>query len=198
MRLELLVFSSLLLVTSACGGDDGPSGPGSQSYTPSPTSQGDGKTRPEGATTYTCNSAEDCGYWYCECADGFVVNSALCVNQYCMDAASACPSACTYFQHGDWTGAAGGGPGTTPPPDNTCGGIGSSDPVCNACGNENCCSEAEACGGSAACLDYWDCAVPCGGDPSCRAQCDELYPAGIYRYEALESCLVGSCSSECS
>lgn len=188
---------STLLVLGACGGDDGPSGPGGQSYTPPPSNQGDGQTRPPGATSFTCGAADDCAYWYCECADGFVVNSAQCVNGYCMDAASACPEACSYFQHGEWTGAAGGGPGSQPPTD-SCGGLGSSDPVCDACGKESCCSESAACGDSPACLDYWDCAVACGGDAGCRAGCDAVYPDGISTYEALESCLVGACRAECS
>ncbi len=64
-------------VLAACGGDDGDGGvgPGSQSYDPPTEQQGSGK--PSDATDVTCSQADDCGYWYCGCEDGFVVNSAL-------------------------------------------------------------------------------------------------------------------------
>ena len=51
---------------------------------------------------------------------------------------------------------------------------------------------------SVACLDYWDCAVDCAGDPFCRDDCDFFYPDGKFEYEALESCLFGSCFDECA
>jgi hypothetical protein len=116
------MYKTLVLsfaVLAACGGgDDDSVGPGSQSFDPPSEQQGSGK--PSDATTVTCTQAEDCGYWYCRCEDGAIVNSALCVNGYCMGAQTACPRACDYFNHGPWTGEAGGGPGGMTP--STCGG----------------------------------------------------------------------------
>lgn len=182
-------------VLAACGGDDGDGGigPGSQSYDPPSEQQGSGK--PSDATDVTCSQAEDCDYWYCGCEDGFVVNSALCVNGYCMGAATACPRACEYFGHGDWTGAAGGGPGNTTPP--TCGGLGSDNIACDTCMHEQCCDEASACGEAQSCLSYWDCTLACDGDPACDADCQDLYPGGIAPYEGLRDCLLDSCYSQC-
>jgi len=184
----------LILSCAACGGgDDAPSSPGNQDFTPPPETHGTGQ--PDGATSVTCSTGADCDYWFCRCADGAVVNSALCVNSYCMDAANACPPACEYFDHGAWTGAAGGGPGTSMPP--ACGDLGSSDPDCDACFHDACCDEGAACSDRADCLSYWDCAVACGSDPGCRDECDLQYPQGAGPYAALESCLLDSCSSQC-
>ena len=188
-QISCLVF----VVLVACGGDgDSPTGPGDQSYNPPAETMGSGT--PTGATSYTCEQAEDCGYWYCRCEDGAVVNSALCVNGYCMNAETACPRACEYFDHGKWTGEAGGGPGTTT---SSCGGLGSANAACETCMESKCCSEATACGTSLSCLDYWDCVVPCNGDPACRDQCDAQYPAGAAPYEALRDCLLDNCHSQC-
>lgn len=184
----------LFLVTvAACGGDP-PVHPGGQSYVPPTMQQGSGG-KPSGATSVTCSNAADCDYWFCECSDGAVVNSALCVNDYCMDAASACPQACDYFQHGAWTGTAGGGPGSIP---HSCGSLGSHDETCDACFRTSCCDEGTACGQTTSCLDYWDCAVACNGDPQCREDCDAQYPDGRAPYQALEGCLADNCSTQCA
>ncbi len=181
------------VVLAACGGDDDSVGPGSQSYDPPAEQQGSGV--PSDATSVTCSQADDCGYWYCRCEDGAVVNSALCVNGYCMGAASACPRACEYFEHGAWTGEAGGGPsGTTT---NTCGGLGSDKVACDTCMRDQCCDEASACGTTQSCLRYWDCTLACDGDPSCKAECEATYPSGIAPYEGLRDCLLDNCYSQC-
>ena len=181
----------MCVVLAACGGDGDSIGPGMQDYEPPAEQMGTGK--PADATSVTCSRADDCGYWYCRCEDGAVVNSALCQNGYCMGAATACPRACEYFNHGMWTGEAGGGP-TTPP---VCGGLGSHIAACDSCMKENCCSEATACGTSATCLDYWDCRVACNGDPTCITNCNNQYPSGKAPYENLSNCLLDSCYSQC-
>ena len=189
------ISSWLVIVLAACGGDGDSSdpGPGSQSYTPPPEMSGSGT--PGGATSYACSKAEDCGYWFCRCEDGAVVNSALCVNSFCMNAASACPRACEYFNHGAWTGEAGGGPGGTTT--QTCGGLGSDLVACDSCMRDECCSEATACGNSQSCLKYWDCVLLCDGDPGCKASCEDLYPGGAGPYEGLRDCLLDNCYSQC-
>lgn len=70
-------------------------------------------SKPAGATNVSCQVADDCGYWFCDCKDssGRVtpVNSRNCKNGWCMDAATSCPSACSAFGK-TWTGTADGGP----------------------------------------------------------------------------------------
>lgn len=189
------------VVWAACGGSDGPSGPGDQTYMP-PAGGSGSAVDPGDATSVTCHGLNDCDYWFCECADGAVVNSALCQNGYCMGAKSACPDACHYFNHGDWTGHAGGGPdqgghgsGSNM---NTCGTLGSSNSTCNACVHDSCCSQDAACSASGSCVDYWNCAITCQGDSACLDVCDEDYPAGRSGYQALEGCIYDSCSSDCN
>jgi hypothetical protein len=191
------MHKSLILVcvvAAACGGDDdGSVGPGSQSFDPPAEQQGSGK--PSDATSFTCAKAEDCGYWYCRCEDGAVVNSALCVNGFCMGAQSACSRACEYFGHGQWTGEAGGGPGGTTT--TTCGGLGSDLVACDTCMKSQCCAEASACGGTSSCLNYWDCSLACDGDPSCKTQCENTYPSGVVPFENLRDCLLDNCYMQC-
>ncbi len=95
------------------GATNGAEKPNGGTLDPPPVDDGTGK--PSNATNFTCHVAEDCGYWYCECSDGFVVNSELCMNGYCLNASGACSNACKtpLWDHGKWTGIAGGGPGST-------------------------------------------------------------------------------------
>ena len=99
--------------TTTRGTGSGADKPNGGTLNPPPVDDGTGK--PSNATSFTCNVAEDCGNWFCECSDGFVVNSAFCMNGYCLDASGACADACTtsLWDHGTWTGFAGGGPGGT-------------------------------------------------------------------------------------
>ena len=206
--ISLLAPSLLAILLVACsGGDDTTTGgssvpPGDEDFTPPPTDNGGG--RPSGATNVTCQSGSDCAYWFCRCDDGSVVNSADCSNGFCMDAPSACPGACEYFNHGGWTGEAGGGPVPPQPdpgpgPSAQCGNQGSTDSVCWSCVESQCCSESAACYDNAECLGYWDCVADCGiGAPGCESQCGSIYPGGENDYYQLESCLVSDCSLECA
>jgi hypothetical protein len=187
-------FVFVLFVTAACGGDDAPTSPGAQTLPPS-------TPPPSGSTTTqtTCSSSDPCDYWFCRCDDGAVVNAAYCNNGYCSTADAICPTACTSFQHGGWTGVAGGGPDQPQPPSSTCGGLGSSNGACNACFEDECCAQGSACGSNSGCLDAWDCIVACNGDFACRATCeDNASSSGLAAYEALESCLLSACGGECS
>ena len=187
-----LILGALAL--AACGGDDdAPTGPGSQTLPPS-------TQPPPGSPTtgVSCSSSDPCDYWFCRCDDGAVVNAAFCSNGSCSTASAICPAACETFDHGEWTGVAGGGP-DQPPPTSTCGGLGSSNATCDACFVDECCAEGEACSATSGCLSHWDCVVECDGDPGCRADCDDVAsPSGRAAYEDLESCLVGSCGGACS
>jgi hypothetical protein len=193
-----LVSLPIALITfAACGGADSP-GPGDQTYMP--PAGGSGSADPSDATSVTCHGLDDCDYWFCQCADGAVVNSSLCQNGFCMGAKSACPDACHYFNHGDWTGQAGGGPdqGHGSGSGQSCGTLGSSNATCNSCVHDSCCNADAACSASGACVDYWNCAITCNGDASCLDVCDQNYPAGRSNYEQLESCINNSCGGACA
>ncbi|HEY4057423.1 MAG TPA: hypothetical protein VGM39_12485 [Kofleriaceae bacterium] len=192
----------LVLGLAACGGDDGGSAPGAGSQTYTPPAGGGGSSAPvSDRTSQTCSGLDDCDYWFCECADGGVVNSALCQNGYCMGAMSACPSACDYFHHGAWTGHAGGGPQThggsgSGSSGGSCGNLPSAGASCDACVTDSCCSEASSCTGS--CRSYWDCVGGCNGDYDCLDACDAGNPDGRDAAQDLISCTESSCSSECA
>jgi hypothetical protein len=120
-------------LAAACGGGgaettggttSGSEKPNGGTLNPPPIDDGTGK--PSNATSFTCQVADECGNWFCDCSDGFVVNSAFCKNGYCLDAAGACSNACktNLWDHGTWTGTAGGGPGGTSVTTSTTGGDG--------------------------------------------------------------------------
>lgn len=89
------------------GGEETGAG-GGATETGSGTGTGTGKH--PNATDVTCDVVDDCGYWGCVCEDGAFVESAICDNGYCLDAAAACPSGCADLGHGAWSGEASGGP----------------------------------------------------------------------------------------
>jgi len=197
IRVCLLLF---LLVSCTAGDGDGDGNsvpPGDQVFTPDPSDTGSGK--PAGATDFTCDAVAECDYWYCRCEDGFVVNAANCKNGYCMDAASSCPSACEYFEHGSWTGEAGGGPKepTPTPTPSECGEQGSTNDTCWSCVEDECCGDSAACYDNPDCLDYWDCLYGCGFGFACEDSCRSLYPDGVYDYENLSQCVDFQCSQDC-
>ncbi len=210
MKTTSLLLSSLfrsgvlavMLSTTACSGGNSGDGGGNESYTPPATSDGTGQ-RPSGATEIRCEVAEDCGFWYCECQDGAIVNSANCTNGYCLDAPSSCPSACEAFDHGNWSGSATGGPSVPtptpdPPPTSSCGDQGSTSEQCWSCIESECCGESAACYGNPDCLDYWDCLYDCGfGDPSCESYCGDLHPFGVTDYDNLAYCADSYCTADC-
>jgi len=121
------LFVSLAAVACTVGGPDpspssssSSSSSGGSSSSKGGTSTGDPKqdqsptdTKPSGATSVSCEVADDCGYWFCDCkasnGDVTPVNSRNCKNGWCMDASTSCPSACSAFGK-TWTGTAGGGP----------------------------------------------------------------------------------------
>ena len=117
-RFLKLVFPLALLGILACGSSDEDSddedyysafrspGAGSESYNPG-NIPGDSSLN---VTDVACSSSNPCGYWYCSCEDGAVVNASFCYHGYCTTASAICPSACDNFDHGDWSGSASGGP----------------------------------------------------------------------------------------
>lgn len=193
-----------VLGLAACGGDDGGGGIGAGSQTYTPPSGGGGSGGGSSApvsdrTSVTCSGLDDCDYWFCECADGGVVNSSLCQQGYCMGAMSACPQACEYFHHGAWTGHAGGGPQThgngSGGGGGSCGNLPSAGSSCDACVKDSCCSEASSCNGS--CRSYWSCVGSCNGDYECLDECDADNPDGRDDASDLISCAQNNCYSEC-
>jgi hypothetical protein len=104
------LFASLVVLCACSGssssgdGDGGTVAKGTQTAPDNSTTPT--TTQPTGKT---CGAADDCAYWYCQCNDGAVVNSRLCSQSTCQGPKAHCPSACTTFSHGGWSGSAGGG-----------------------------------------------------------------------------------------
>ncbi len=208
LPVAILAAASLSAIScsdsSAPGDSSDPSIPvGDEDFVPPPSDDGSGQP-PDGATTVSCQSSAGCAYWYCECADGAVVNTANCTNGFCLDAETTCPEACEFFDHGDWNGRVGGGPeqptpNPDPPPNpSSCGSQGSTPDGCWSCIEAECCSESAACYDNPDCLGYWDCFIDCGlGDPNCESECGEFYPFGVDDYYDLVYCGEANCSFDC-
>lgn len=209
MKQQMLPALFLLFGLFACGGgggdDDDDTGggdssgvkPGAEDFVPPPTN--DDKGKPSGATDMSCSAANPCDYWYCQCNDGFVVNSADCRNGFCMDAASSCPVACDYFGHNGWSGIAGGGPKSHDPkqPVSECGEQQGTSDSCWSCVEDACCGLSAACYDNYDCLGYWDCALDCVGDSFCESSCADFYAGGVDDYYDLMQCVSSSCSGAC-
>ncbi len=149
------------------------------------------------STGETCSggSAEECSYWYCRCADGALVNSRFCSNGACKGPGAICEDSCQYFGHGAWTGLAGGGP-PPPNPDGSSGNNSNGDPgntqSCDACIQEDCGWERDACLDEPDCGDY----TSCVRDEDAFT-CSERYPFGQTPYDDLAFCIESNCSSIC-
>lgn len=87
--------------STGTGGDDGDGGSSGSSGSRSSPSPNE----PSGPS---CQKAEDCPNWFCDCSDGKPVNARTCNNNHCAPAAESCPKACSAFG-GTWTGTATGG-----------------------------------------------------------------------------------------
>src|SRR5258705_14009208 len=57
----------------------------------------------------------------------------------------------------------------------TCGAITHPSRACADCMDRNCCTEATACRGDAACALEIDCLSDCGDEGTCRARCTQFY-----------------------
>jgi hypothetical protein len=172
--------------------------------------------KPSGATNYTCEVSEECGYWFCNCEDGGLVNAGFCENGYCMDDYVACPQACSEFGHGAWVSTAGGGPGgsdegsssssssssgsdagtSSSTSSGICDELGTDS--CSLCIGADCCPEIEACDASTDCNDFLNCITECAGDTYCESDCGSYYPTGAYLFNDLLDCRDSYCSYECS
>jgi len=179
-----------------------------ENYRP-PASGSSASGKPSGATNYTCVQSEDCGYWFCRCEDGAVVNSGFCENGYCMDDYVACPDACSTFRHGDWTGTAGGGPGSdsssgsdprasdpSPSPGSTAAECYFGEDACSVCLGAECCAETRDCLEDADCSAYLECLGACT-DSYCASDCEASYPTGAYLLSFAQDCANVYCSSDC-
>ena len=129
--------------------------------TPTTTGASNGEVCPAAPAT--------CSNYFCRCQDGAVVNSNSCLNGQCQQASQHCESACQKFNHGKWTGVAGGGPTTTPQPVKT-----DIEAMC----------EREAAGGC--------------GDPSCVSSLNAVKNKCPSEMQALMQCAknVAACSTE--
>jgi hypothetical protein len=68
---------------------------------------------------------------------------------------------------------------------------------CQTCVETNCCSLVGLCSDNADCLSLVDCAASCHTQ-SCLTDCKTKLPNGVAGFDALDQCVVSSCSIECS
>jgi hypothetical protein len=68
---------------------------------------------------------------------------------------------------------------------------------CRACVASKCCAEATACAGDPGCGPVESCALACGSDYTCRAQCSAEHPSSGDALAVMDHCAVTSCSAEC-
>lgn len=83
----------------------------------------------------------------------------------------------------------------------------SSEPVCNACAEQNCCEVVNACYADPDCDDgYVNCALACAllpddagdaGIAECLVDCAAQYPTGKQKYDAAIGCADSSCVAQC-
>jgi hypothetical protein len=72
----------------------------------------------------------------------------------------------------------------------------SSDPACNACGDQQCCAEQAACADATSCGDFLACLQPCTTD-ACREGCVKGECAGATLYAAVVTCHDAKCAPSC-
>lgn len=142
-----VVSAAVLIVACTGGGGTTGSSSGASSGTASGIGPGQ-QTAPDtqrapsspAPTGKACSSANDCANWYCRCNDGAVVNSRLCYNGSCQAPSAHCEDACKVFDHGGWSGTAGGGDDTSP---GTSSGTPSDPPSAGGCTKKEDCAPFE-------------------------------------------------------
>jgi len=74
-------------------------------------------------------------------------------------------------------------------------------PQCDQCIGQSCCAEENACGASSDCGAFLRCGNACfadAGDPqACLNGCASSFPQGAQLFDALSTCMEGSCSNAC-
>lgn len=79
-----------------------------------------------------------------------------------------------------------------------CGALAGEKGACSACLAGNCCDEARACSGDAACAKLFSCLDACAGSDACRSDCRTAHPAGFSEVgAALAACQAKACASSC-
>ena len=86
------------------------------------------------------------------------------------------------------------------PPDATpaaCSSLAGDLAQCQACLDQECCSQSAACAASPACAAYEGCVIPCGTDDACRARCTLDHRAASPEIAAMDQCLASHCQTPC-
>ena len=83
----------------------------------------------------------------------------------------------------------------------------SSDTDCNACAEESCCAEVNACYADPDCDDgYVNCILACAllpgdageaGTEACLQDCETQFPVGKQKYDAAIGCVEAGCAAAC-
>ncbi|HQB43142.1 MAG TPA: hypothetical protein PLV85_06035, partial [Polyangiaceae bacterium] len=75
-----------------------------------------------------------------------------------------------------------------------CGNVAVGNSECAACIDQTCCSQAEACGNTPACVALALCRNACHPqDLACLSSCSQIHATGAQAWQALESCYSASC-----
>jgi hypothetical protein len=72
---------------------------------------------------------------------------------------------------------------------------------CDACIDQHCLTECDACASSADCRRLFDCYGTCRAEPTCIENCDDQFPDGVrllMEFIGPAGCLSDRCSRDCS
>lgn len=174
---------------------------------------------PDAGTPPACNgtSIEDAGCGACQATNCCVTMSAV-ANDPQARSLYACQRACTtnaclttcrnQFPGGLWlvSGliicASANCSAACAMPARTCGGIGLTTASCNACVQSKCCAESTACASNDSCDAFiYQCIDQngCGSTTdACGTACRAKHDAGIGPFDALRSCALAQCPTECA
>jgi hypothetical protein len=62
----------------------------------------------------------------------------------------------------------------------------------------SCSSQYSACTNSTQCINFYNCAMNCGGNQTCVQNCATMYPSGAQAYQTFVQCICGACATPCA
>jgi hypothetical protein len=62
----------------------------------------------------------------------------------------------------------------------------------------SCSSQYNACANSTQCINFYNCAMNCGGNQTCVQGCASMYPTGAQAYQSFVQCICGACATPCA
>lgn len=70
------------------------------------------------------------------------------------------------------------------------------EPTCNACLEQHCCTTSTNCQDTPDCVAYKACADACT-TPACRQQCQTMHPDGVWLWSGMITCQRNNCGAQC-